>query len=228
MRTFDDLAFGQVKSFHKDPGRNFGWITVLDDGTGKPGPDLWFHLHEGQYARYDGECIEWVGFTQGFSQLREPRPGDYVVFDYGRDREGRDKAEPWTYANLFFAECIAATTHHYRLLYGDTVVWEGSYSPLYETRLNGGLLPDTYTTIQRLEDDDAWDDGYGGSGGIIPGGWRTFGTDEQDEVYDRLVTASRFPRWHSQVIPPLREEYAACRQADRLFAEQCASQVMDG
>lgn len=219
MRTFDDLRFGQVKSFNNSSSRNFGWITVHDPLVGEPG-EVWFHLYEGQFPHYNGERIDWAGFTRGFSQLREPCPGDYVVFAYGLDRQGRDKASPWTYADLFFKECIAATTEHFRLLNCDTVIWEGSYSPCCATRLDGGQLPTSgFTTIQRLMVDDVYDTADGGSYSI-PGAWYSFDDGEAEEAYDRLVTASRNPIWHSWIVPPLREEYAACRQAERIFTEE--------
>lgn len=226
MRTFDDLRFGQVKSFNNAPGRNFGWITVHEPLAGEP-QEVWFHLHEGQYPHYNGETIKWAGFTSGLSQLREPRPGDFVVFAYDLDRYGRDKASPWTYADLFFEECIAATTEYFRILNGNVVIWEGSYSPYYETRLTGDPLPiEGFTTIQRLEADEVYDTPDGG-GYHVPGEWRNFDDGEVREVYDQLITASRNPTWHSNVVPPLRNEYGARHQADRLFAEECASQVYD-
>lgn len=220
MREFDDLTLGRVVRFDARPDRMYGFIQELDPENGEPtgNPDIWFHYNDGQFVRpwHSDREVTWDGSIQGNMRLRLPSRDDYVVFaDPVPGRDGRLKAEPWTFMSDFYLSCVAISTQSYRIVYGDiraehlTIVWEGSVGT-YDTRPSGvGALPkvlDSNFTIQCWSPEDAYDNSDGTSG-PIPGFWET--AENQEEEWRDLVGASKRPRENSFLPPALRRKVPA-------------------
>lgn len=195
MREFDDLTLGQVISFN--PHRGHGWVS---DDTGRT---LWFHCGDGRYPLIEESSVEWGQEIDEYSRLRLPERGDWIVFEDDIDANTRPKACPWTYAVLFWRQCVTISLEYFRILNDDQIIWEGSYSPLYSTRLTGGRMPESFDTIQTLVKGDIWE-AQDGTRGEISECWVSVLPNQSEVVLNELWRASKNPLINATLPPALR------------------------
>lgn len=237
MRSFSDLTLGRVISADPRSSNRFGWLEVLDDQTGQPtGRTIWFHFAEGHYTRISDDGVVWDGSRRGINVLRDPRVGDFLVITVDLDRQGRQRASAWTYADPYYEQCVEYQSRLYRIILTDitidgepVVVWQGLVCDYYDTRPNSqdGSPPKALVegmVVQVYVDQDEVEDGWGG-GTILPGHWEDVSNSEQALKW--LQAMAKRPWANSHTPPPLRVAAETARQHDeRLFRDTYAQQEL--
>lgn len=210
MKDFDDGILARVIDFNDEAEALMGRAIELEEvyatGELKELDRVEFTYADGRYvtANTTDHRVSWGGATNGINRLRLPEPGDYIVFD------SFPLTSSWTYADEFFKACVQVSLEYYRIVVGDTyadppaTVWEGELDNRYNTRLTGsGPLPRELSdqmTIQYYYEDDVYD--LDDESSIqVPGRWET--VENQEEIWLRLVEASKRPRGSSSLPPAL-------------------------
>jgi hypothetical protein len=101
------VEFGIIKVFLYDYSKHFGFLNVLDSEGHPTIEDMFLHISDGVYPELDETTLGLVlgDFTErGLERLRMPRIGDRIAFVRSQDAQGRTRAEPWTYEQLWRLE----------------------------------------------------------------------------------------------------------------------------
>lgn len=92
------MEFGKVKFFDSREGKRFGFII---DGDGS---EIFFHFNDGRFieaGKKEPQFTEPTFVYKGkIAHLRDPQPGDLVVFERIRGSKGF-KASPWGYKDNY-------------------------------------------------------------------------------------------------------------------------------
>jgi cold shock CspA family protein len=84
---------GKVVWFH--PEKRYGLIS------NRWGFDTFFHFNDGRFPAIKNEEVDYGNPKNGKDSLPDPKPGDEVVFEWAKGSNGRDKASPWCYQEMF-------------------------------------------------------------------------------------------------------------------------------
>ena len=196
-----ELENGIVKFFDDRDGKQFGFLTVLNEEDQETGEEIFFHFNDGQFVEIVAGDIEFVGrvFSENGLHMWHPKIGDRLAFSRTPGKDGRDKACPWTYAEGYNNRVHKLTAPYYRITKvtklgyggpGDTsnVVWEGQgadeLSAQYPIRVLAGKIDDpladsvdfaagstTRYIFEVYVDEDIVDGPYEGEGVMVPGYW---------------------------------------------------------